>query len=480
MRRQPSITLRLTLLFALASAATILCVGGFVAWEMNNHFKDMDVDELSGKLELIAHAIDESHNPSVSAPLSSRLNDALVGHHALSAHVSSEGKLIFALGDAHFPETLLASANGGGKITRSSLRGWDDRGTSYRGLAVKLPSATPGAAPLTVALAINIAVHQRFAHSVQWTLWVAVACAIFLTSVLAWFTARRGLAPLHDIAQMAKSMSAEHLNARLPIESVPVELNDLARSFNEMLSRLEDSFRRLSDFSSDIAHELRTPISNLMTQTQVALSKARDADEYREILYSNLEEYQRLAAMIADMLFLAKADNGLIIPSRESIDLAVEVKDLFTFYEALAEDQDITLASRGAESVFGDRLMLRRALSNLLSNAIRHTPRHGTVSVNITRAENDFVSVVVENPGEPIPAEHLPRIFDRFYRVDPSRQRTSEGAGLGLAITRSIILAHGGQVRATSDTTTRFEVRLPKSATLVLHPNEPSRVKLSS
>lgn len=474
MKRQPSITLRLTLLFALASAATIICVGGFVAWEMNNHFKDMDVDELSGKLELIAHAIDESRNPSVPAPLPSRLNDALVGHHALSARIFDHGTLLFESGDARFPKELLASAMEGEKITRASLHGWDDQGASYRGIAVKLPPVTPNAAPLTVALAINIAVHQRFAHSVQWTIWVAVGCAIFLTSVLAWFTARRGLAPLHDIAQVAKSMSAEHLNARLPIESVPLELNDLARSFNEMLSRLEDSFQRLSDFSSDIAHELRTPISNLMTQTQVALSKARDADEYREILYSNLEEYQRLATMIADMLFLAKADNGLIIPSREPVDLAAEVKDLFTFYEALAEDQGITLVSHGAESVLGDRLMLRRALSNLLSNAIRHTPRHGTVSVNIARAENDFVSVVVENPGEPIPAEHLPRVFDRFYRIDPSRQRTGEGAGLGLAITRSIILAHGGQVLATSGATTRFEVRLPTSATLALHLNKPS------
>lgn len=461
MKRQPSITFRLTLLFALASAATIICVGSFVAWQMNNHFKDMDVDELDGKLELIAHALADTRSQTARGSLPGRLTDALVGHHALSANVSSQGKLVFATGSARFPATVLSLAKDTKKITRASLRTWNDQGDDYRGVAVRLPAAVPGAPPYTVALAINIAVHQRFAHSIRWAIWVAVGCAILLTSLLAWFTARRGLAPLHDIAQVAKNMSAEHLNARLPIASVPVELNDFAHSFNDMLSRLEDSFRRLSDFSSDIAHELRTPVSNLMTQTQVALSQARDAEEYREILYSNLEEYQRLATMIADMLFLAKADNGLIIPSREPVDLGQEVEGLFAFYEALAEHQDVGLAMQGAGTVLGDRLMLRRALSNLLSNAIRHTPRGGTVSVGIGPAANGFVSVVVENPGEPIAVEHLPRIFDRFYRVDSSRQRTSEGAGLGLAITRSIVAAHGGQTRVFSDTSTRFELLLP-------------------
>lgn len=468
MKRQPSITLRLTSLFALASAATIICVGGFVAWEMNNHFKDMDVDELGGKLELIAHAIGETRSPTARDTLPGRLTDALVGHHALSASVTTQGELVFATGSARFPETVLASAMNTGEITRTSLRTWDDRGDDYRGVVVRLPSAIPDSPPFTVALAINIAVHQRFARSILWTIWVAVGSAILLTSLLAWFTARRGLAPLHDIAQAAKSMSAEHLNAHLPIESVPIELNDLAHSFNDMLSRLEDSFRRLSDFSSDIAHELRTPVSNLMTQTQVALSKARDAEEYREILYSNLEEYQRLATMIADMLFLAKADNGLIIPSREQVDLVAEVKNLFAFYEALADDQDVALASQGTGSVTGDRLMLRRALSNLLSNAVRHTPRGGTVSVTIHPAVNGSVSVTVENPGDPIPAEHLPRIFDRFYRIDSSRQCTSEGAGLGLAITRSIVEAHGGKARVRSGASTCFELLLPVGAALPL------------
>jgi len=229
-----------------------------------------------------------------------------------------------------------------------------------------------------------------------------------------------------------------------------------------MLARLEGSFRRLSDFSSDLAHELRTPISNLMTETQVAISKARSSDQYREVLYSNLEEYERLARMIADMLFLAKADNGLIVPSSEMVDMAMEVRELFGFYEAFAEEQGVSLVLAGGGVVRGDRLMIRRALSNLLSNAIRHTPHDGSVKVLIDPRKSGEIHLSVENPGEDIEPEHLPRLFDRFYRVDRSRQKASEGAGLGLAITKSIVEAHKGTIQVfSSNGSTRFAITIP-------------------
>jgi two-component system heavy metal sensor histidine kinase CusS len=215
-----------------------------------------------------------------------------------------------------------------------------------------------------------------------------------------------------------------------------------------MLERLEGSFRRLADFSSDIAHELRTPISNLMTQTQVVLSQPRSAEEYREILHSNLEEYERLARTIGDMLFLAKADNRLVVPRREAVDLAEEVKRLFEFYDAMASEAGVSLNLEGKGSVDGDRLMLQRAVSNLLANAILHTPKGGNVPVRIERGQ-DAVILTVENPSPEILPEQLDRLFDRFYRLDPSRRKdTGEGAGLGLAITKSIIEAHGGRVEA--------------------------------
>jgi two-component system heavy metal sensor histidine kinase CusS len=233
------------------------------------------------------------------------------------------------------------------------------------------------------------------------------------------------------------------------VDAVPAELAALVETMNAMLARLEESFLRLKDFSSDLAHELRTPISNLMTETQVALAQARSADEYREVLASNAEEYERLARMIGDMLFLAQADNGLLVPTRESVDLANEVRDLFDFFDALAEEKALRLSLSGDGKIMGDRLMLRRALANLLANAIRHTPAGGSVRVGIA-ATDSATTLEIENTGEPIPPEHLSRIFDRFYRVDPSRHRSNEGAGLGLAITRSIIEAHGGEITALS------------------------------
>jgi two-component system heavy metal sensor histidine kinase CusS len=295
------------------------------------------------------------------------------------------------------------------------------------------------------------------------SLWLAIAASIALTALLGWIAARRGLAPVREMADLTQGISANRLGDRLRPESVPTELIDLAIAFNAMLARLEGSFTRLSDFSSDLAHELRTPISNLMTETQVAISKARSADQYREVLYSNLEEYERLARMIADMLFLAKADNGLIVPSSELVDLAAEARELFGFYEAFAEEQNVGLVLAGAGAVRGDRLMLRRALSNLLSNAIRHTPRGGSVTVRLDRYKPEEIELSVENPGEDIEPEHLPRLFDRFYRIDRSRQKaSSEGAGLGLAITKSIVEAHKGTIEVfSSNGSTRFAISFP-------------------
>lgn len=255
---------------------------------------------------------------------------------------------------------------------------------------------------------------------------------------------------MQALRQQAEGITANRLDTRLPAESVPVELADLAHTLNAMLARLEESFHRLSDFSSDLAHELRTPVSNLLTQTHVALSKSRSAEEYREVLASNSEEFERLSRMIADMLFLAKADNLLIVPSREQVDLQAEVESLLEFYDVLAEEKNIRISCHGQALLEGDRLMLRRAIGNVLSNAIRHTPDGGYIHIELEQVADKSVSLSIENSGETIPAEHLPRLFDRFYRADPSRHREGEGAGLGLAITRSIMRAHGGEVSVAS------------------------------
>jgi two-component system heavy metal sensor histidine kinase CusS len=405
---------------------------------------------------LIRNVLAELRTEADIREVSSRLDDALVGHEGLAVQViAADGKTFYAKGDLSYSREVLGSLLG----ASSPLVSWEDRGHDWRGIA---KVDTVAGRPFTVVVALDMAEHMDFMIAFRHTLWAAVAFAIVVTSLLGWLAARRGLAPLHAIAGVARDVSAERLNQRLPIERVPAELQDLVAAFNDMLSRLEDSFRRLSEFSSDIAHELRTPVSNLMTQTQVAVSKTRTAEEYREVLYSNLEEYDRLARMIADMLFIAKTDNGLLVPSREAVMLGNEIDQLIDFYQALADEQGVTMTCRGDGRVAGDPLMLRRAISNLLSNAIRHTPRGGSVSIKVESLPADRVRICVENTGEAIAAEHLSRLFERFYRVDASRQRGNEGAGLGLAIVKSIVDAHGGEISVTSECgITSFTMTLP-------------------
>ena len=194
------------------------------------------------------------------------------------------------------------------------------------------------------------------------------------------------------------------------------------------------------------------------------LSRARTIDEYQDVLASNAEELERMAKMIADMLFLAKSDNNLVVPNLETVDLRAEAEGLASFYEAVAEENGVTLTIDGSATVSGDRLMLRRAMGNLLSNAFGHTPQGGYVRVRIGMTGDRMATIQVENSGETIPPEHLPRLFDRFYRADPSRKRLADGVGLGLAITRSIIQAHGGSVSVrSSEGVTVFELKIPAS-----------------
>lgn len=267
----------------------------------------------------------------------------------------------------------------------------------------------------------------------------------------------------HLLMALSIDFTSRDLDVRLDPQAVPVELERLALSFNHMLERIEDVFTRQSNFSADIAHEIRTPITNLVTQTEIALSQSRSPQELEEVLYSNLEEFSRMSRMVSDMLFLAQADNNQLIPEQQALDLAEEVHKVFEFFEAWAEEKAVALRFVGSHCrVIGDPLMLRRAISNLLSNAIRYTPAGQAVTIQLSESA-ETVRLVVENPGTPIAAEHLPRLFDRFYRVDPSRQRKGEGSGIGLAIVKSIVGAHHGSVAAQSDLrSTRFIVVLPK------------------
>ena len=456
-----SLTARISLLFAVAAALVLLVTGYFLTQEVEAHFEEEDRIELNGKLALVQNLFTQASNSKTLDRLPQQLDDALVGHHGLAVVVTdAAGNIWFATSGADFPGTLLQACQARpSECTDGSLHQWVQNGVSHRGMVVSITAGSGG--PYTVAVAQDIEHHELFMDTFRSVLGIAIALAALATAGLGWIVTRWGLLPLRQVTDTMASISAERLGARLPASGLPAELMPLTAAFNAMLARLDDSFRRLSEFSSNIAHELRTPISNLMTQTQVALSSARDKGEYKEVLYSSLEEYERMAQMVGDMLYLAQADNGLLTPGRESVNLGDETHGLFDYFEAWAEERGVSLALAGSATVPGDRLMLRRALSNLLSNAIRHTPPGQTVRV-LLAMQDDKAVITVENPGPEIPAEHLPRLFDRFYRIDPSRQRKGDGAGLGLAIVKSIIDAHGGSIKVASATqATRFHLTLP-------------------
>lgn len=459
-----SITFRLTLLFAFFSTMVLLLLGLLVGSLVERHFEEQDMELLTGKLELLQHALEQAHTPQDLAAIPKQLRDSLVGHHGLEVLVlSPDGGPLFSNSSVDFPDVLLNPV--AWAPPRHPAIWTDPEQQRLRGISVLARTGIKSAPPAVLVVATAISHHENFMSSFKTTLWSVVGLAALLSGFLGWIAARHGLAPLQAIKQGARGVTAHRLDYRLTVDSVPIELAELAQTLNDMLARLEESFRRLSDFSSDLAHELRTPVSNLLTQTQVTLSKLRQSNEYQDVLASNAEELERMARMISDMLFLAQAENGLIVPAQEEVDLAAEVRELFEFYEALAEERQVSLSQEGEGLVNGDRLMLRRAISNLLSNAIRHTSPGGWIKAWIARLENGETRLMIGNSGPPIPAEQLPRLFDRFYRAEASRQRASDGAGLGLAITRSILAAHGGEIEARSEVGANvFEMRLPGPA----------------
>jgi two-component system heavy metal sensor histidine kinase CusS len=455
-----SLTLRLTLLFATVSTSVMLLLGLLIGELVERHFKELDFELLNGKLELVQHALEKIQSKQELVGLPVQLQQALVGHHGLAVVVlGGDGRTLFATKGAKFPARLLTQET---RAQTMSSAIWKDAGNRhFRGIAAQVPTGGEGAT-VTVAVATDLTHHLHFMHKFQIALWSVVGMAALLSGSLGWGAARKGLAPLLDIRNRVAGITAQRLDQRLAVEAIPAELAEVAATLNAMLARLQNSFTRLSDFSSDLAHELRSPVSNLLIQTQVTLSKARTHEQYQDVLASNAEEFDRLSRIISDMLFLAKSENHLIVPNREFVDLKKEVLALFDFYEVLAEEKNIALTCDGSGGVSGDRLMLRRAVSNLLSNAVGHTPPGGTIAVHIDVAGASILTVSVANTGPAIAPEHLPRLFDRFYRADSSRQQSGEGAGLGLAIVQSIARTHGGDASVRSDNgLTSFEIRIP-------------------
>jgi two-component system heavy metal sensor histidine kinase CusS len=446
--RRFSLSTRLALLFAACTAVVSLSAGVLFSRASEAHFIELDQQLLDGKLIGLRRALQDVQATGRDI----RLADELSRQADLSLRVTGADSQRWYGSATQVPGALLQ---------QPGLSTISHDGTDYRVLNAPLyPDKTDSP---QLALLLDITHHQHFLQRMQHLIWLTVGLSALATALLGAWAARSGLRPLRRMSVVARGISAQSLNARLPEEQMPPELAEMAHSFNAMLGRLDDSFQRLSAFSADIAHELRTPLSNLLTHTQVTLTRPRPLEDYREALHSNLEELQWMAQLVNDMLYLAKADHGLLMPKREALDLAQEADLLLEFFAPLADDARVTLSREGSARVHGDRSMLRRALSNLLDNALRFTPATGEVRVKMSE-QPDGLRFSVENSGGGIDPQVLPRLFDRFYRADPARQEgSSEHAGLGLAITQSILRAHGGQIHCESaEGWTRFVIELPK------------------
>ena len=277
---------------------------------------------------------------------------------------------------------------------------------------------------------------------------VVLLVSIFLAAMIAATVTKRGLRPLAEMTRSFKRVGPTHLDERVPPTGWPRELQPLAAAFDDMLDRLENSFTRLSQFSADIAHEIRTPVANIRGEAEVALTRPRTPDEYREVIESNVGECEKLSGIIDNLLFLARAEAADGHIQRELFDGRAEIEKIASFYETIAEEQQIAILCQGAGIVCADPLLFVRAVSNLVENALRFTPGGGRIQISI-ESHPDAANVSVSDTGCGISSKHIPRVFDRFYRVDSSR--SSQGAGLGLALVKSIGELHGGSTTLTSE-----------------------------
>ncbi|CAI0964949.1 Sensor kinase CusS [Serratia entomophila] len=275
----------------------------------------------------------------------------------------------------------------------------------------------------------------------------AVAVAFLLIALLGYGVMRRGLRPLWRMAAQAAAIAPNTLSTRLSEQGAPQELQQLTRSFNAMLERLNEGYQRLTQFSADLAHEIRTPVGALMGHCQVALYQPRSVEEYETLLLNNMEELERISRMVENILFLARADNAQSALNYRRLDAAQELQRVADYFEGLAEERGITLSCEGEGALWADGMLFQRALSNLVANAVRYADENSLIRLWVGR-QAGATAVRVINQGPPLAAGHLDKLFDRFYRADAARSTGTHASGLGLSIVRAIMTLHGGEARA--------------------------------
>jgi two-component system heavy metal sensor histidine kinase CusS len=284
-----------------------------------------------------------------------------------------------------------------------------------------------------------------------------------LVALLAFVLARRSMAPVRRLAEQTAGIGVATLSFRLDEQEVPRELEAMVLQFNAMLDRLERGFTQLKQVSADMAHDLRTPINNMLGQIEVGLGQVRDVTYYQRLAGSSYEELQRLSKMIDNMLFLARAEYAVDAIDRNAVDIADELRRMCDYFEDLADDHDVRLRWTGTGSIWADAALLRRALANLLSNAVRFAAPSSDITITAEQGQKE-TQIHVTNLGATIPTSALDKVFDRFYRADDSRQQSTDSNGLGLSIVESIMRLHGGRCAVTSsEGVTRFSLIFPNT-----------------
>ncbi len=257
------------------------------------------------------------------------------------------------------------------------------------------------------------------------------SAGILASVVIAVTVAKRGLQPLAAMTQSLKRVGPHRLHERVPPAEWPRELQPVAIAFDDMLDRLEGSFTRLSQFSADLAHELRTPLANIRGEAEVALTRPRSPNEYQAVIESSVAECARLSGIIDNLLFLARAEAAESQVQRSVFDGRAAIEKIATYNEAIAAERHLEIKCEGKGEVFADPVLFGRAVSNLVDNAVRFTPEGGRITISLATNAEGAEIVVTDTGLRNRRAEHIPRVFDRFYRVDPSRSTRGHGSGSG-------------------------------------------------
>ena len=449
-----SIALRLSGMFALVALLVFLLIGWALYLQVDKSLGLLPEAEVDARYSVLESAVQRYGNPEHWAKINAKLRLLSEEDKRLRFWVVSDNPT-YEFGD---PDAeIRAFANGPLGMRDLNLRGHD---YPFKVLVSQFP-AKDQRPPLRFLTAVDTETFWQTQHSLLIALISLAAIGILLASALGYWVARIGLKPLTELSLEARKLTPPRLSGRLKLSPLPPELDQFVTSFNSTLDRVEQAYSRLESFNADVAHELRSPLTNLIGQTQVALTRGRSAEHYFEVLQSNLEELERLRSIINDMLFLASADQGSKATQLTQASLAQEVAKTLDYLDFILEDAQVQVEVRGDANAPIETAHLRRALINLLHNAVQHTSPRQLIQVDI-RDEGDHVSIGVTNPGAPIAGEHLPKLFERFYRVDASRSNSGANHGLGLAIVKAIALMHGGTVFVRSEHgVNTFGINLP-------------------